>query len=569
MIEKMTKYSWILLAADREDFLGKLRELGVVDITRSSKPVDDESAAMLSRIEGNKALVAMLEKGEDQHLAALRSELAALRAERGAAAPWGCYDKEKLAAFGIHYYCVPQKKFNPELAQDYPLQVVLEDGGKVWFVILGSETPDGLKEIPAPAHTLPEYDALVAAKEKECETYAEQLAARKAEIPGLEKAIAEDRSDLSLYLASLQAESAAEEALCIYEGFAPAGEEKRLADEFAAMDGVVCLSSGATATDKPPIKFSNNRFVKMFEPLTDMYGRPAYDGFDPTPFISVFFLLFFAMCMGDAGYGMILVIAGILLKKVKGFASLAPLVTTLGVATIAVGFLFHTFFSMDIAGWKCIPDAVKKVFVPSKIAGYDGTMVLALIVGVLHICLAMVVKTVNATKNKGFLGSLGVWGWTLLVVGGVIVGAFALAGVMDAALTRIVIIVLGIVSALGIFLLNDLHRNPLLNIGSGLWETYNTVTGLIGDVLSYLRLYALGLAGAMLGYAFNDLAKMALGDGGAGWIAFILIVVVGHTLNLAMAALGAFVHPLRLNFLEFFKNSGYEAAGRKYDPLTK
>ena len=95
-------------------------------------------------------------------------------------------------------------------------------------------------------------------------------------------------------------------------------------------------------------------------------------------------------------------------------------------------------------------------------------------------------------------------------------------------------------------------------------------TGVLGDVLSYLRLYALGLAGSMLGFAFNDLAKMALGDGGVGgWIAFILIVVIGHTLNLAMAALGAFVHPLRLNFLEFFKNSGYEGVGRNYNPLKK
>jgi len=73
----------------------------------------------------------------------------------------------------------------------------------------------------------------------------------------------------------------------------------------------------------------------------------------------------------------------------------------------------------------------------------------------------------------------------------------------------------------------------------------------------------------MLGFAFNDLAKMALGDGGLGWIPFVLIVIIGHTLNLAMAALGAFVHPLRLNFLEFFKNSGYEGVGRTYKPLKK
>ena len=108
-------------------------------------------------------------------------------------------------------------------------------------------------------------------------------------------------------------------------------------------------------------------------------------------------------------------------------------------------------------------------------------------------------------------------------------------------------------------------------MGLGLWDTYNTATGLLGDVLSYLRLYALGLAGGMLGMAFNDMGKMVLGDGHNWylWIPFILLVVVGHTLNIAMCALGAFVHPLRLNFLEFFKNSGYEAEGRNYNPLKK
>ena len=332
--------------------------------------------------------------------------------------------------------------------------------------------------------------------------------------------------------------------------------------------GEYYFKDAAVVEDNPPISFRNNKFVRMFEVLTDMYGRPAYNGFDPTPFIAVFFLLFFAFCMGDAGYGLILIVIGLLLKKVDSFKDYAPLVVTLGIGTTVIGFLFHTFFSMDIAEWSIFKGFP---FLPSKIAGYDGTMVLALIVGIVHLCLAMVVKTYNQTKVKGFANSLGTWGWTLLIVGGTAVGALALIGVLDKDITKWVIIALGVVSAAGIFLLNDLHRNPLINIGSGLWETYNTVTGLLGDVLSYLRLYALGLAGSMLGKAFNVIGGMILGDGSnlVMWIPFILIVLVGHTLNIAMAALGAFVHPLRLNFLEFFKNSGYEAAGRNYNPLKK
>ncbi|MBR3076225.1 MAG: ATPase V, partial [Bacteroidales bacterium] len=156
-------------------------------------------------------------------------------------------------------------------------------------------------------------------------------------------------------------------------------------------------------------------------------------------------------------------------------------------------------------------------------------------------------------------------------VGGVVVGVLAMLKLLSTETVKWIVISLGVVSALGIFLFNDIKRNPLKNIGSGLWETYNTVTGLLGDVLSYLRLYALGLAGGMLGKAFNDIAAMTIGDGsfGFGWIAFIIILIVGHALNLAMCCLGAFVHPLRLNFLEFFKNAGYDGKGRAYQPLSK
>ena len=301
-----------------------------------------------------------------------------------------------------------------------------------------------------------------------------------------------------------------------------------------------------------------------------MYGRPNYDEFDPTPYISIFFLLFFAMCMGDAGYGLLLFIGGFLLRKVDSLKSLAPLVTTLGAGTFVVGIVMHTFFGVDLSALPWIPAWMKKVMITGTIGGFEAQMVLALVIGVIHLCLAMIVKTVYATRNRGFLGSLGVWGWTLLIVGGVVVGALAMFKLLPPAATKWIIIVLGVLSALGIFLFNDIHRSPLKNIGSGLWETYNTVTGLLGDVLSYLRLYALGLAGGMLGKAFNDIASMTLGDGsfGFGWIFFILILIVGHALNLAMCCLGAFVHPLRLNFLEFFKNSAYEGKGRGYRPIT-
>ena len=592
MIAPMTKYSFILLKGDQEGLLEKLQEIGLVDITRSVKPIDDKSAAILADAERKHALLQSLDKVEIpeglahtavsgdpeeaakaalDHLAELEEALKAAEKEAAASEPWGEYDRDKLravedAGIPVHFHITPAKAFKAEWADQYALSVVNELDGKVYYVVAGEDPlPDALKRGPKASAT--DIQARIATLQANIDREKAVLAGVKDVRGKIENAARRNLSDLDLYLASQAAVPAAENTLVTLVGYAPAEDEEAVTKALDAT-GEYYFKDAAVVEDNPPISFRNNKFVRMFEVLTDMYGRPAYNGFDPTPFIAVFFLLFFAFCMGDAGYGLILIVIGLLLKKVDSFKDYAPLVVTLGIGTTVIGFLFHTFFSMDIAQWSIFKGFP---FLPSKIAGYDGTMVLALIVGIVHLCLAMVVKTYNQTKVKGFANSLGTWGWTLLIVGGTAVGALALIGVLDKDITKWVIIALGVVSAAGIFLLNDLHRNPLINIGSGLWETYNTVTGLLGDVLSYLRLYALGLAGSMLGKAFNDIGVMILGDGSnlVMWIPFILIVLVGHTLNIAMAALGAFVHPLRLNFLEFFKNSGYEAAGRNYNPLKK
>ena len=595
MISPMTRYNFILLNGEQAGLLEQLQELGLVDITRGSKPVDDDSRRLLSEVELLDGMIKGIKSAdvpEGSHpeplkfgdsladaagdilmkytetgdaLAAAEKQLAALR-------PWGDYSREtlaKLEAAGVpmHFHRLNAKQFKAEWAGEYALSVIAGEKGNVYFIVAGDDALPG--EIARPTQTLAEAETAAATLRERKQLLAGHILSLRERLPEIEALRADALEKLDLYLAGASAAKAAEDRIVTLEGFAPVADEAAITAKLDEI-GVLYIKDAARVEENPPISFRNNAFVRLFEPLTDMYGRPAYNGFDPTPFISVFFMLFFAFCMGDCGYGLILMAIGLLMGRSKGMKSLAPLVTVLGGATVVIGFLFHTFFSMDIAQWSLF-EPIKGIFLPSKIMGYDGTMVLALLVGVFHICLAMVVKTCNETRNKGFLGSLGTWGWTLLVVGGVIVGGIAFAGVMSAAVTKWVVIILGIVSALGIFLLNDLHRNPLLNIGSGLWETYNTVTGLLGDVLSYLRLYALGLAGSMLGLAFNKIGLMILGDGDnyIMWLPFILVVVIGHVLNIAMAALGAFVHPLRLNFLEFFKNSGYEAAGRKFKPLTK
>ena len=574
MIEKMTKYSFILFKGEEDRFLEQLQELGVVDIKRSSVPVDSHSTHLLERISQARNEIEVLERGVDTHLTELLDQRDSLEAAEEAIAPWGEYDRSKTDALGkagvpIHFYCVSRKAFDPSWEDDYALEVIDDDGKKVHFVIVGNAEGFPVAPVHKPLSTIRELKGMAEAKDREIERYRKHLEDRKSEIPGLKQREDKLSSELNLYLASLAGESAVENRLTVYEGFAPTESDAKLAEVLDASEAL-WFKSEARKEDNPPISFRNNWFTRQFEVLTDMYGRPAYDEFDPTPILGPFFLLFFAMCMGDAGYGLLLILIGWLLKKkVPSMAKLGPLVMMLGVGTFLVGIVLHTFFGINLYTAEWVPQWLKGCMVSGDIAGYDAQMVLAVVVGIFHICLAMVVKAICYTSRFGFTKCISTWGWTLLIVGSVITGGLALLGVIDMPVVKIILIVLGIVSGIGIFFLNDLHRNPLLNVGSGLWATYNTVTGLMGDVLSYLRLYALGLAGGMLGDTFNTLAGMTLGIKlpGVNILLFIIILLIGHVLNLALSCLGAFVHPLRLTFVEYFKNSGYEGTGRNYRPL--
>ena len=591
MIASMTKYSFVLLNGTQEELLTSLQEIGLVDITRSIKPIDEASQNLKAEIELLDGLIRGLRKVDipegtvpefiDGDIVRLAGgmlmrysddtvEIKQLQSEISDLRQWGQFDAEVLgelarAGVPVHFHKLSTKAFKPEWAQEYALTVVSQDKSHTLFVVAGPDTLPG--EIPVPTSGLAAKEKELQEKQAHFAKVLSRIASAKERIPELEEKRAQLYSQLDLHLAGAAAVPAAEDTIVTLVGYAPT-ESDAAVTEALDKTGVFYLKEAAAVEDNPPIQLKNNWFVRQFELLTDMYGRPDYNEFDPTPYISVFFLLFFAMCMGDAGYGLALVIGGILLRKTE-MKDMAPLVTILGIGTFVVGIVMHTFFGVDIAVLPWIPSWLKAVMITGTIAGFEAQMVLALVIGVVHLCLAMVVKTVYATRNKGFLGSLSTWGWTLLIVGGVVVGSLTMALSVPAQVTKWIVIVLGVLSALGIFLFNDIHRNPLKNIGSGLWETYNTVTGLLGDVLSYLRLYALGLAGGMLGKAFNDIATMTLGDGGLGYIPFSIILIIGHALNLAMCCLGAFVHPLRLNFLEFFKNSGYDGKGRAYRPIKK
>jgi V/A-type H+-transporting ATPase subunit I len=238
------------------------------------------------------------------------------------------------------------------------------------------------------------------------------------------------------------------------------------------------------------------------------------------------------------------------------------LVQVLMVSTFFCGMLTGTCFGfslyeIDIPFFQSMKEAVA--------LDNNDMFQLSLILGVVQIIFGMILKAVNRAIQVGFKYAIGTIGWILLLIStivAVLVPAIGLGSTLH-------LVLLGI-AGLMIFLYNSPDKNIFVNIGLGLWDAYNMVTGLLGDVLSYVRLFALGLSGGILASVFNSLAKgMSPDNIIAGPIVMVLIFLIGHSINMFMNVLGAMVHPMRLTFVEFFKNSGYEGGGKAYKPFAK
>ena len=613
MIIKMTKYSFILLTGEKDGFLEQLQELGVVDITRSVKPVDQDSSDMLAKADRARKTLEFLEgidytKDADyeaiakdtvnvegdpvdfvEHcrtrIAELNAELAAAEKQLEARRPWGEYDRNALEGlndlgYAIRYYCVDAKRFNQSWGETYPLQVVENDGKKVWFVTVvpadSAEYSLPVKEMNAPAGTYSECVSEINRIKAEIIGCKAGLLNAKDYIPAIKEARNSSLADFDRYMADNAAAGAAEDMLTVFTGFAPVENDEALTEAFDKM-GVLYIKEEAVQEDNPPIKLKNNWFTRQFEVFTEMYGMPVYTEFDPTPVVAPFYLLFFAMCMGDAGYGIILLLMGIMLNKgwmkIGMFEGLGNIIALLGAGTIVVGTILGTFFGISLYDAAWVPEWLKSCMIVGDveipgIGVLNIQMLLAMGIGIFHICLAMTVKAFCYTKRFGIKENIATWGWLLLIVGGVILALLGVGKILSPEAMKWAVIAVGGISALAIYVFNTPGRNPLINIGAGLWDTYNMATGILGDVLSYLRLFALGLAGGMLGQAFNNLALSVKSDSIITWLPFVLILVIGHLMNLLLSGLGAFVHPMRLTFMEYFKNAGYEGKGAAYNPLT-
>ena len=611
MISKMNKLSFLIYHKEYEMFLEKLRELGVVHVEkRQGAEMDANLQAFMQKRTAYQSLLKSMTlaaasfegtatvtpsnltieqvvdsyETQQEHIQALNMQLPVLDKEIDAMEVWGEFDWkviEQLKANGwqMQFYCCPDKAFEEAWVDEYNATVINRKGGQCYFVTV-NQMPI---ELEAEVVRLPKQRLSELVREQE-ELKAEIKKANDAldqfcisNTPVVESALEALESDINLMeVEQLGGERMANGAIVMMEGWVPVendAEVRKMLDE----SGVYYEIRPAEKEDNAPIKLKNNAINRLFEVLTKMYGMPDYGEFDPTPLFAPFYALFFGMCVGDAGYGLLLIVLGLFLKKKlsKSMAGMMNLLIPLGAATTVVGAVFNTFFGVTLTDLD-LPAWMNSLIISGKWDGtsYDKTMVIALLVGMFHICFAMVVKAIGTTARYGFKNSLSAWGWLLLVGGSVTVATLNYLGVVDMETSKMAYIGIGGVSAIGIYLLNDMRRNIFVNVGAGLWDTYNMATGLMGDLFSYLRLYALGLAGGMLGGVFNTLGMQlrdTMGDflfGVPGWICFALIFVAGHGLNIALSCLSGYVHSIRLTFVEYFKNSGYDGKGMEYKPFS-
>ena len=618
MIVKMMKYNIVLFSAERERFIERLRELGMVDITTSGWEPTEADRELISAIDSRAKALTSLEQfatGDDYVAGAKAIEagkafeayqsavatIATTKAENGRLQkvleewlPWGDFDCStlaKLAESGVvlRYFTTPLSTFeksSAEWGENFNIAVVSEADSLVRFVVIGNGSEEiaiDAQEQKAPTMSNAELKALIENNDatiKEQNAVISAAADAKGEIEAELSALKVAMQDLRI---EATADKAAEGLLLVMEGWAEKENAEKVDEALNDYPSVVYIKEEPTEEDETPVKLKNNRFARLFEMIGGLYALPKYGTLDMTPFFAPFYMLFFAICLNDAGYGAILLFAGIMLalKGGKSLRQAAYLTMVCGGATTLFGLYTGSLFGMSIPalmGYENMADC------PVPFLDFQGKFFTwSLALGVFQILVGMLLDIVFKARYFGITTVFGKLGWFIVLLSGCLAGGLQMLNeswvIPGFTTSSIAFYVAMGVGAFLMLVLNDVKRNPVMNVAAGLWDTYNNITGLLSDVLSYIRLFAIGLSGGVLAQVFNSLAVGLTGldagieQFGVGTIFQIVgataILLVGHGINLFMSSISSFVHPMRLTFVEFYKNAGFEMTTRSFNPLKK
>ena len=344
------------------------------------------------------------------------------------------------------------------------------------------------------------------------------------------------------------------------EGWYPLRTEKKLTDLLARFDCAYELAE-PTPEEYPdvPVELESNRFTRSMNCITEQYSLPAYDGVDPNPIMAPFFILFFGLMMADMAYGLLMIFGSQLLlrKKRPANTSFLEMIFWCGISTFLFGALTGGFFGDFIPQLCRLIDPASTVALPALFDPLNDTMAImvgSLVLGAIQVFTGMMVSVVKKTRDGQFADAL--WDeitWWIILAGlaMAILKVGSVAGIPVVLCVGVLMLVYGA----------GRGKKGFGKVTGFVAAVYNGVTGFFSDILSYVRLMALMLSGAVLAQVFN-----MLGATTGNILVFLVISLVGNMLNLALNLLGCYVHDMRLQFLEFFGRF-YKEGGKAYRPL--
>lgn len=464
--------------------------------------------------------------------------------------PWGDFqlpEADRLGGYRLWFYVVPNDRLRQLPKADLAWQIVHQNARESHVVVIAREEP-ARQAMPVPrTHT---GNVARADLRKELETVQlalEDLAAERASLTRwidlISRNLAHAENQAALRHAGEMTLDT--DGLFLIQGWAPRAGVARI-QAYAAELGLALVSEAPGPDDRPPTLLQNPERIAGGQDLVSFFQTPAYTGWDPSQVLFFSFALFFAMILGDAGYAAVLLLALFAGWKRMGQSTvgrrLRYLALTMLGAAMVYGVLVGSYFG--VAPPPGSPLAHVHLL---DINDYAAMMRLSVAVGVLHVTLANVVTAWRQTTWQARLSPLG---WAAAVIGGY------LMWVGDARLFDIGSGLLGIgLAAILLFTSARPWRRPAdlaLRLLDGLMGL-TKISAALGDILSYMRLFALGLASASLAVTFNHLAQdVRAALPGIGLLFSILILLLGHALNLALGVMSGVVHGLRLNFIEFY-----------------
>jgi V/A-type H+/Na+-transporting ATPase subunit I len=603
MIVPMYKYSFLVYHAGYKDFLKDIRKIGVVHINEKTKETTPEMQELFRHLTEVDRTIKKLEwlapeptdikpdissgeavfqrvKDIEKDIEHNHQQVVHLEKEQKQILPWGDFEWEQLKKLEdkglfIRFYNCPIKKYQTEWEDQFYVRVIGDIDGYRYFIKLdkadkssnGFMDISGADELNLPRKTLSQIRSDI----KNLHLEAEKLNHELHQIAFHSKSLLQNyfdtlQQELSEKNALLQTSAEVEGKVQLLEGWVPLTKKEEL-DSYLEGNKILFTAEKPVDEDKVPILLKNNRFAKLYEVIGRLYDLPNHKELDLVPFFAPFYMMFFGFSLGDAGYGLFIVLLATIFKRKKPeLRSVLSLAQFLGLSTVIFGILTGTFFGINLIeteiSWL---ENFKKYMIDT-----DQLFNLAIILGVIQILFGMVLKVVNISLVRGFWYSLSTIGWLILLIGSGVLYGLKSAEFIPVQVVSVVQNIIFVVSGILILVLNHPKRNILINLGAGLWDVYGMATSLLGDLLSYIRLFALGVSSAILGLVFNSMAMSMKPDHIIfGPIVMILILVIGHSITIFMASLGAFVHPIRLTFVEFYKNAGFTGGGTVYKPFAE